>query len=43
MPLELKRISYHDLNGRQQETYNFQKLSGVLADFGYLTIRLSDD
>jgi hypothetical protein len=43
MPLELKRISYGSLKSRQQETYNFQKLSAVLADFGYLTIRLSDD
>ncbi|MGA8090300.1 MAG: hypothetical protein WCA10_23710 [Terracidiphilus sp.] len=39
----LKKVSYESLNSRQQETYNFQKISGVLADFGYLTIRLSDD
>lgn len=43
MGASLKRVAYETLNGRQQETYNFQKISGVLADFGFLTIRLSDD
>jgi hypothetical protein len=43
MSMQFKKIAYQDLNSRQQETYNFQKLSAVLADFGYLTIRLSDD
>jgi hypothetical protein len=43
MSVSLKKINYESLNSRQQETYNFQKISAVLADFGYLTIRLSDD
>lgn len=43
MSLHFKRIVYKDPNSRQQETYNFQKASAVLAEFGYLTIRLSDD
>ena len=43
MPTDFKQITYRKLNSRQQETYNFQKISAVLADFGYLTIRLSDD
>jgi len=43
MAKHLKRISYESLNARQQESYNFQKISAVLADFGYVTIRLSDD
>ena len=43
MPIAFKQIVYQKLNSRQQETYNFQKISAVLADFGYLTIRLSDD
>jgi len=38
-----KRITYNELNPRQKENYNFQKVSGVLADYGYVTIRLSDD
>jgi len=39
----LKPIDYRKLNARQQENYNFHKLSGLLADYGYITIRLSDD
>lgn len=41
--LNLIKIDYRLLNARQQETFNFQKVSGVLADFGFATIRLSDD
>jgi hypothetical protein len=39
----LDRVSYKLLSARQQETYNFQKVSAVLADYGYRTIRLSED
>lgn len=38
-----KKIKYALLNARQKENYNFQKVSGVLADYGYTCIRLSDD
>ena len=38
-----KKIEYSELNSKQKESYNFQKVSGVLADYGYTTIRLSDD
>ena len=38
-----ERIRYKELNSRQQESYNFQKVSAVLADYGFATIRLSDD
>ena len=41
--LQLTPIDYKSLNARQKETFNFQKVSGVLADFGFSTIRLSDD
>ena len=41
--ITFERIDYVKLKPRQQETYNFQKVSAVLAEFGYLTIRLSDD
>jgi hypothetical protein len=37
------RINYKDLTTPQQESYNYQKASGILADFGFTTIRLSDD
>lgn len=43
MELNLERIEYRKLNARQKENYNYQKLSAVLADFGFMTIRLSDD
>jgi hypothetical protein len=38
-----KKIAYEDLNARQQENYNFHKISAVLADYGFTTLRLSDD
>ena len=43
MAISFEKVDYRKLNSRQQEAYNFQKISAVLADFGYLTIRLSDD
>lgn len=41
--MQLKRISYSSLNSRQKENFNFQKVSAVLADYGFVTLRLSDD
>lgn len=41
--MRFERIAYCDLNARQREAYNYQKLSAVLADFGFNSIRLSDD
>ena len=38
-----EKIIYRDLNSRQKENFNFQKVSAVLADYGFITIRLSDD
>jgi hypothetical protein len=38
-----KPIKYSGLKARQKENFNFQKLSAVLADYGYAAIRLSDD
>jgi hypothetical protein len=43
MPNVLVPISYHSLTSRQKEAYNFQKVSAVLADFGFVTIHLSSD
>lgn len=40
---KLSLIEYKSLNPRQQENYNFQKVSAILADYGFSTIRLSDD
>ncbi|MBS1659349.1 MAG: hypothetical protein JST18_14790 [Bacteroidetes bacterium] len=41
--MKFEKISYDGLNARQKENYNFQKVSAVLADYGYTTLRLSDD
>ena len=38
-----QRVRYRGLNAREQEAYNFQKISSVLADYGFVTIRLSSD
>ena len=41
--MKFEKIAYDSLNARQKENYNFQKISSVLADYGYTTMRLSDD
>ena len=41
--LKLKRIRFEDLNPRQKENFNFQKVASTLADYGFNCIRLSDD
>ena len=43
MSLELAPVEYADLNSRQKENYNYHKLSAVLADYGFTTLRLTDD
>lgn len=37
------RITYARLNSRQKENYNFQKIAARLADYGFNSIRLTDD
>lgn len=41
--LTLERVDYATLNSRQKENYNFAKVSGILADYGFVTMRLTDD
>ena len=41
--MKLEKVKYSDLNARQKENFNFQKVSAVLADYGFVTLRLSDD
>lgn len=38
-----ERITYDNLGGKQQENYNFAKVSALFANFGFSTIRLTDD
>ena len=41
--MKLQRIAYRDLSAKQKEIYNFQKIAGVLADYGFNCIKLHDD
>ncbi len=41
--MDLHRINYSELNARQKEIYNFQKLAAILADYGFNCIKMSDD
>jgi hypothetical protein len=38
-----KRVDYKGLKPRQQENYNFQKVAGRLADYGFNCLKLNDD
>jgi len=38
-----EKVNYAKLNSRQQETFNFQWISGALATYGYHTHRIPDD
>jgi hypothetical protein len=37
------KIDYTKLHGKQQESFNFYKLSALLVDYGFFAIRLYDD
>jgi hypothetical protein len=39
----MKKVDYKTLNSKQKESYNYQKISGVLAEYGYTTYRMYDD
>jgi hypothetical protein len=41
--MRLRKIRYSQLNARQKENFNFQKVSAILADYGFVTLRLWDD
>ncbi|WP_455756059.1 hypothetical protein [Sulfurimonas sp.] len=41
--MTLKKIKYEDLNAKAKEMYNFQKVSSVLADYGFTTMWLNND
>lgn len=41
--MQLIPIAYEHLEPRQQENDNFAKVSAVLADYGFMTRRLTDD
>lgn len=39
----LEKIEYKNLNAKAKEMYNFQKVSAVLADYGFTTMWLNND
>jgi hypothetical protein len=41
--MKYTKINYEDLNSKQKEKYNYQKVSSVLAEYGFITLLLSDD
>ena len=41
--MELKKVQYSELNSLQREIFNFQKVAGLLADYGFNCIKLADD
>src|SRR5690349_20373967 len=38
-----EHILYENLNARQKELFNFQKIAATLADYGFNCIKLTDD
>jgi hypothetical protein len=42
-PLKLERVTYAELNSRQKENYNYAHVSAILANYGFTTMRLTDD
>lgn len=41
--MKLQKIAYSKLNSRQKEIFNFQKVAGLLADYGFNCLKLADD
>ncbi|MCC7014021.1 MAG: hypothetical protein IT454_15800 [Planctomycetes bacterium] len=41
--MKLKKVPCERFNSRPKENFNFQKVSAILADYGFVTFRLSDD
>lgn len=41
--MKYNKINYDELNAKQKEKYNYQKISASLADYGFITVPLADD
>ena len=41
--MKFTKFPYEKLNARQKESHNYQKLSAILALYGFSTIRITDD
>lgn len=41
--IRFEKVDYDSLNAKQKEIYNFQRLAGRLAGYGFNCIKLADD
>lgn len=41
--MKLVKVKYPDLNSKQQENYNYQKIASTLAEYGFSCMWLNDD
>src|SRR5882672_1302652 len=41
--MKLSKVPYAELNSKQKEIFNFQKVAALLADYGFNCIKLADD
>ena len=41
--MRFERVPYEALNARQKENHNFHKVAARLADYGFTSLRLTDD
>ncbi len=41
--MKYSKIDYENLNAKQKEAYNFQKVSAVLSEFGFITVPMAND
>ena len=41
--MNFTRIKYENLNAKQQEIFNFQRVAALLAGYGFNCIKLADD
>lgn len=41
--MKLEKIVYAELNSKQKEVFNFQKIASELAEYGFNCIKLADD
>ena len=41
--MRLRRVRVEELTAKQKEIYNFQRLAGRLAEYGFNCIKLADD
>ncbi len=41
--MKLNKVKYDELNHKQKEIYNFHIVASLLAEYGFNSIRLSDD